>query len=187
MNIDNMQQEIAQAIEETIWEHHFRSVYEERAGWLPQVERGCDSYIQIVINATPEYDPEEQAHIYTIKARGSICQMNPNSEPLELHRAAEEIERGAKLVEAINEMGLTYTMVYKPQITGAILDNNGKALAGLLNQMGLPIEPGTFRHTGNFTFNAQTQDGRQGIITAEPADANDEEYSQIRITGLTIF
>lgn len=184
MTMETMKKKIAQTLEDMIWKHHFRAQYEERAGWLPQVERGCDSYIQIVIREEPEYDSNEQACIYRIKAYAAVCQMNHNSDTLELHRAAEEIERGATLVDAINAIGLAYTAIFKPQINGTILENDGKALPQLLGSI---LKPGTFRHAGSFVFNAETKDGRQVIITTEPADPEDDEHKQIRIIDLAII
>lgn len=182
-----MQEEMASAIEDLIWKHHFKAIRCENVGWLPEVERGCDSYMNIMIQEQPQFDRENNTLTYTIRAHGSVCQMNPSSDTVELRHAAEEIRRGAELIDAINVMALTYTMICKPQINGAILDNDGKALPNLLNLMGIPLESGTFRHTGGFEFQAQIKDGRQMHIATEPADPNDEEYSQIRITGITII
>lgn len=182
-----MQEEMASAIEDLIWRHHFKATRYENVGWLPQVERGCDSYMNIMIQERSQFDRGNNTLTYTIRAHGSVCQMNPNSDTVELRHAAEEIRRGAELIDAINALGLTYTTICKPQINGAILDNDGKALPNLLNLMGVPLESGTFRHMGGFEFQAKTRDGRKMHIAAEPADPQDEEYRQIRITALTVF
>lgn len=177
-----MQDEMASALEDLIWQHHFKAARNENGGWLPQVERGCDSYIVIAIRECPEFNKEDNTLTYNIRANGSVCQMNPNSDTEELLHAAEEIKRGAELINAINEFGLTYTMLLDKSIVGAVFPNDGKALRELLDH-----EPGTFRHLADFEFRAQTKDGRQMHIATEPADPEDEEYTSIRIIGITVF
>lgn len=178
-----MQDEMAEAIEDLIWRHHFKSTRQDNLGWLPQVERGCDSYIVIAIRECPQYNAEHNTLTYNIRANGSVCQMNPGSDTKELRYTAEDIKRGAQLIDAINALKLTYTMLFDKRMVGTVIPNDGKALPELL----VDHEPGTFRHIGSFEFQAQTKDGRQMHIAAEPADPQDEDYRDIRITGITVF
>ena len=147
------------------------------------MERGCDSSIVIAIRECPQVNTGDNTLTYKIQANGSVCQMNPNSDTEELLHAAEEIKRGAELINAINELALTYTMLLDKSIIGTVVPNDGKALAELLPDH----EPGTFRHIGGFEFQAQTKDGRQFHIATEPADPEDEDYNSIPITTLTVF
>lgn len=72
------------------------------------------------------------------------------------------------------------------RISGIILSNDGRALPALLDLIGLPLAPDTFRHDGNFVFIGNTRDGRQITITTEPADPKDEEYRHIRVTDIAV-
>jgi len=178
-----MQNEIASAIEDLIWRHHFKATCFDDFGWLPQVERGCDSYMNIMIQERTNFDRESNTLTYTIRAHGSVCQMNPNSDTTELRHAAAEIKRAAELIDAINARELSYTMLFDQSVIGMVIPNDGKALPEML----IDHVPGTLQHIGGFEFQAQTRDGRQMHIAAEPAEPQDEEYSHIRITGLTVF
>ena len=66
-----------------------------------------DDYASITIWEDTRFGDGELTHL--IRARGSVCQMNPNADTNELRWAASQIQRAAGLVDAINALELHYT------------------------------------------------------------------------------
>lgn len=78
-------------------------------GWMS--EQTDESHIRIEINEETDYGKtnwDDHKVWQNIKAFGCICKMGAQSTPEELLKAAEEITRGAKLVEEIQHMNLSF-------------------------------------------------------------------------------
>ena len=78
---------------------------------LPQIERTPDSYIGFQIFAMTNYDKtdfEKNIYCVDVEIKASVCKMNSNATPEELLAAAEEIKRGALLVQELQSMNLSY-------------------------------------------------------------------------------
>lgn len=180
-NTEKKQAEIAKMLETKITEYGFTFEYTRFSGWLPSVIRHCDDYISITIYDDGKYLPDSNDYSHTIKARASVCHMNPNSDTNELFRAAEQIKRGAKLVNAINGLQAGFTETYLEEYIGEVVKNDGTGLGSFLSDK---YESGSMRHDGNFVFSADTKDGKTLTVTTEPVDG---ESAEIRITGIQII
>ena len=100
--------EIAEIIESKGAEYGFK-MQAITMGWMS--EQTNESSIRIEINQETDEEKtnwEERRVWVNIKAHGCICKMGEQNNPAELLKAAEEIARGAKFVEEIQQMNLSY-------------------------------------------------------------------------------
>jgi len=98
-------------LEPLIEQHGFAFEYHNIYGYLPHITQTLNDYVSISIRDELKF--EGRAGKHTIAAHASVCHMNPNSDTDELRRAAREIERGADLADAINNLGLGFTERYE--------------------------------------------------------------------------
>ena len=101
--------EVMEIIEKTILGYGFE-VELENTGF-PNVKRKNDSYISITIRKQedPEtFDFEKRTSIANIVIDISVCQMGGAPDINELKKAADEIKKGAELVEELRKMELSY-------------------------------------------------------------------------------
>lgn len=102
-------EEIKIALEQTISVHGFPFEYTRWSGWLPNIPQYDNDYIGVTINDNIDYDCKYDDRESRITAQARVCRMNSNSDSAELLKAADQIHRGAKLMDAINNLKLIYT------------------------------------------------------------------------------
>ncbi|MDL2205394.1 hypothetical protein LJC33_00600 [Eubacteriales bacterium OttesenSCG-928-N13] len=79
---------------------------DERARYEGVVQ-GRDDYVSFTIWEDTRFNDGELTQL--IRAKASVCMMNPNANTNELRWAAEQIQRAAGLADAINALELHYT------------------------------------------------------------------------------
>lgn len=73
--------------------------------WTAQAnDEGDRQYLQINIMIEPKVDEKWHIISHLVKASASICSMGGNPDTYELQAAADEIDRGANFVAALNNL-----------------------------------------------------------------------------------
>jgi hypothetical protein len=73
--------------------------------WTAQAnDEGDKQYLQINIMPEPKIDAKRHLMSHLVKASASICSMGGNPGTYELQAAADEIDRGASFVAALNNL-----------------------------------------------------------------------------------